>query len=62
MNKPDGNHVTGAEAAQIKGVSRVAVYKAIREERIPAERHGRIWFIRRDDLDRWQPVGRRRRP
>lgn len=61
MNE-ERNHVTGAEAAQIKGVSRVAVYKAIREGRLPAQRHGRIWFIRRTDLDQWQPVGKRRRP
>jgi excisionase family DNA binding protein len=53
--------VTAAEAAVIKGVTRRAVYDAIRDGRLIARRSNGIWLIRRTDLDAWEVVGHRPR-
>ncbi len=47
---------TMAEAARIKGVSYHTVSRAVRQERLPAQRLGRMALISGDDLDAWQPM------
>jgi len=51
--------MTTGEAAEIKGVTRQAVHAAIQAGRLKAEQHGKVWLIRRRDLDRWDVVGHR---
>lgn len=55
--------LTPLEAAQLKGVSRVAIYAAIREGRLPHRQVlGRI-AVREADVVAWQPmphIGRRK--
>jgi excisionase family DNA binding protein len=55
--------LTAAEAAQIKGVTRSAVYKAIAQQKLPTERVlGRL-ALRRSAVDAWKPkerTGRRK--
>jgi len=53
--------VTAAEAATIKGVSRRAVYEAIRDGRLKARRSNGIWLIRIMHLDAWEVIGHRPR-
>jgi excisionase family DNA binding protein len=53
--------LTAAEAAQLKGVTRSAVYKAIAQKNLLAERVlGRL-ALRRAELEVWKPKERRGR-
>lgn len=47
--------ITAAEAAALKGVTRQAVYAAIREGRLPSRQFGdgKTHLIRRGDVERW---------
>ena len=48
--------ITPTEAAQLKGVSRAAIYAAIAEERLPAQRVlGRL-ALREVDVRAWTPA------
>lgn len=59
----DQEWVSAAEAAVIKGVTRRAVYQAIRTGKLAARRFEGRWLIRWADLDAWRVVGHRpRRP
>jgi excisionase family DNA binding protein len=51
--------LTVADASQAKGVSENGIRIAIRDGRLKAEQRGRIYLIRRSDLDAWQPIGHR---
>lgn len=51
--------VTAPEAARLKGVAESSVRRAIQEGRLPGLRKGRVYLVRRGDLDEWQPVGHR---
>lgn len=55
--------ITARQAAELKGVQRMSVYRAIKTGKLPAVRIDGIWLVRRDQLDRWTVVGHRpRRP
>lgn len=51
--------LTVKEASEIKGVSTTAVYYAINANLLPAEQRGKIWLIRRVDLEHYQPDEKR---
>lgn len=57
------NWLTAAEAAQLKGVTRSAVYKAMQQQKLQAERVlGRL-ALRRAEVEVWKPkerTGRRK--
>lgn len=54
--------LTPAQAAELKGVSRTAVYSAIAEDRLPHVRMlGRL-AVKRSDLEAWKPVRYAGRP
>jgi excisionase family DNA binding protein len=60
MTAPDGERLYSVpEAARLKGVSRTAIWYAIEDGRLRAERVGRNWVIRARDLRAYTP---RRRP
>jgi excisionase family DNA binding protein len=47
--------LTAGEAAAVKGVHPKAIYRAIKEERLKAERRGKgILLIRYEDLVAWR--------
>ena len=54
--------LTPTQAALLKGVTPQAITKAIRESRLPAERWGKLYLLRRNVIEAWQPgpQGRRR--
>jgi excisionase family DNA binding protein len=54
--------ITSVQAAEEKGISRQAIAKAIRNGRLPAQRLGRYYMIRRSDLDAWTPSPRGPKP
>lgn len=43
-------YISVAELAKILGISRIAVFKKIKKEEIPAIKIGRNYAIRRDDI------------
>lgn len=43
------------EVARLLGVSRTAVFGAVRRGVLPAERVGRAWAVRREDVGRYAP-------
>lgn len=47
--------LTVKEAAETKGVTVNAIYYAINANLLPAEQRGKIWLIRRVDLEQYQP-------
>jgi excisionase family DNA binding protein len=49
-------YLTVAEAARQKRVQVRAVLRAIADERLTATKVGRIWLIRPEDLDEYQPL------
>ena len=48
------------EAAAELGVSKTVVWRQIQAGRLPAEKFGRDWRIRREDFDAFRKVDRRR--
>ncbi len=48
--------VTTAEAAELKGVKRNAILRAIAEGRLIAARFGKVWLIHRQDLEGYEPL------
>lgn len=56
------DYITVSEAARRKGVSRAAVYQAIREERLPHTKISRTTVLARRDVDAWKPRSRRGPP
>lgn len=48
------------EAASELGVSKTVVWRQIRAGRLPAEKFGRDWRIRRDDFERFRTLPRER--
>jgi excisionase family DNA binding protein len=64
MKADEDTWLTVPEAAQVKGVSDSAIYKAISDGRLPSQRVlGRV-AVRRSDIYQWEPVpqgGRRQR-
>jgi len=46
----DEKYITTSQAAEILGVSRVAVFKKIKKGEIPAKRIGRNYVILREDI------------
>src|SRR5574341_1954422 len=57
MTDPLDAHVTVREIAQDYGLSTDAVYQAIRRKRLPAQRSGATWLIRRRDAESlWGPA------
>lgn len=55
-NKESSGILTVAEVAQLKGVTRAAVYAAIAQERLPHLRLLGRKGIREDDARAWQPT------
>jgi excisionase family DNA binding protein len=57
---PFSDYITAADAAKELDVLPHRVRVLIHEGRLPAEKHGGVWFIRRADLDkvRDRPAGR----
>lgn len=47
--------LTVPEVARLKGVSQQAVTKAIKDERLKAERGNGAWLIHREDAEAWEP-------
>jgi excisionase family DNA binding protein len=58
------NVITAPEAAAIKGVTRQAVYAAIRDGRLPSRQigEGKVHLIQRSDLDEWHVVKHPKKP
>lgn len=54
--------LTLPKVAEMKGVSRIAVFLAVKEGRLAAIRTGRFWLVREDDARSWTPTGRRPLP
>jgi excisionase family DNA binding protein len=54
--------MTVDEAAALKGVTRAAVYAAVKAGRLPHERVLRRIGLRRADVDAWQPIAHGDRP
>ena len=54
--------ITVDEAATLKGVTKAAVYAAVKEGRLPHERVLRRIAVRRDAVEAWQPIAYRDRP
>lgn len=58
--------MTTQEAAEALGIDRSGVLRLIRHGRLPAEKHGRDWWIKEIDLEAFKaqprPVGRPRNP
>lgn len=62
-DKEEGHAViTATEAAAIKGVTRQAVYAAIKEGRLPARQSGNTHLILMSDLDNWHVVRHPKKP
>lgn len=51
-NNMTGNILTTAQAAAVIGVSQKMVQSLIKRGRLPAEKIGRIWVVRREDAER----------
>ena len=56
MNAMETGLLTVDEAAQLKGVTRAAIYAAVKEGRLPHERVLRRIGLRRQDVEAWQPI------
>jgi excisionase family DNA binding protein len=54
--KEENPMLTAAEAAERKGVTKQAVYAAIKEGRLPARRFGKSHILLRRDVDAWHVV------
>jgi excisionase family DNA binding protein len=50
--------ITVVEAAEMKAVSRQAVYDAMKAGKLPHRKSGHVYLLRRRDVDRWQPEHR----
>ena len=50
VNKLRKNYFSISELAEILGISRVAVFKKIKKGEIRAERFGRLWLIKDEEL------------
>jgi excisionase family DNA binding protein len=50
VNKVREKYFSVSELAKILGISRVAVFKKIKKEEIKAERFGRFWLIKDEEL------------
>lgn len=50
-NRMTGNILTTAQAAAVIGVSQKMVQSLIKRGRLPAEKIGRIWVVRREDAE-----------
>lgn len=48
------------EVAAELGVSKTVVWRQIHMGRLPAEKFGRDWLIRRDDFERFRVLDRKR--
>ena len=56
---PGGDVYTMAEAARLKGVSYHTVSRAVRRDKLPARRLGRMALIKAEDLRAWRPMRER---
>ena len=45
------------EIAAYLGIKRDTVYRWIAEKRMPAHRMGRLWKLRREEVDEWVRAG-----
>lgn len=53
------NYLTTAQAAELLGMDRSAVLRAIRQGRLPATRYGpRVVLVKRDDVDAYRAMPR----
>ena len=43
------------EVAELKGCSRIAVFQAVQDGKIPAFQVGRTWLVKAEDLGEWEP-------
>lgn len=59
---PLSDYVRATTAAEMLGITRNRIYEHIRENRLPAERQGKIYFILKEDIERFKanPTGRTR--
>jgi len=57
--EPSGDLYTMAEAARLKGVSYHTVSRAVRRNKLPAQRLGRMALIAAEDLRAWRPMRER---
>lgn len=48
------------EAVAALGMTEAAVVKAVQRKRLPAEKIGRMWFIRLEDIERFKAQPRLR--
>lgn len=48
----ENNLITTAQAASVLGVSQKMVQSLIKRGRLPAEKIGRIWVVRREDAEK----------
>ena len=47
--------LTLPEVAKLKGVTRIAVYKAVERGVLPAFRRGNRWFVWKRDINKYTP-------
>jgi len=43
------------EVAELKGCSRIAVFQAVQDGKLPAFQVGRSWLVKAEDLAEWNP-------
>lgn len=57
------NYMSLSEIAFVRGCTRTNVLQAVRRGRLPAERVGRVWMVRREDAEEYmsRPVASRGR-
>jgi len=48
--------VSTAEAAEMKGCTRAAIIRALKENRLVGRKVGKSWIISRASLDRYEPM------
>ena len=59
---PLSAYVRATMAAEMLGITRNRIYEHIRENRLPAERQGKQYFILKEDIEKFKanPIGRTR--
>jgi len=55
LKKIKNEYVSLPDVAELKGVSRQAVWQAVVAGRLRAEKFGRDYLVRRIDAENWEP-------
>ena len=58
MTEIEDRWLSVEEIATYLGIKRDTVYRWINEKQMPAQRIGRLWKFKRDEVDEWVRKGR----